>query len=279
MNDTQALSTIVTSTSLDLAVLAWLDAKFHKSTSEKTRKAYTDTMALFRTGLHRQGLDLDSDPGQVALVAQVFASYSARGKQVKPTTYNHRLAVLSSFYAYAKRQGPTSPLYIAENPIDPLERAKVQEFASPQWRHVSIHNGKARLTFEHTKGGEVMQDDLPTSVTNALLRWLHKWYGAEIGALANDAPLWVSLAHDASYGQSLGYQSLNALCKKHLGTSKVHATRHTCAHSMEKLGASVSEIQARLGHKSLATTGRYLASLKRAENRKADELAALYGIE
>jgi integrase len=91
--------------------------------------------------------------------------------------------------------------------------------------------------------------------------------------------LWVSLAHDGSHGRPLGYQSINALCKKHLGTSKVHATRHTAAHSMEKVGLTVSEIQARLGHKSLATTGRYLASLRRAENRKADELAALYGIE
>ena len=63
---------------------------------------------------------------------------------------------------------------------------------------------------------------------------------------------------------------MNALCKQHLGTSKVHATRYTAAHSMEKVGLTVSEIQARLGHKSLATTGRYLASLRRAENRKAD---------
>jgi integrase len=48
---------------------------------------------------------------------------------------------------------------------------------------------------------------------------------------------------------------------------------------MEQIGAPVSEIQARLGHKSLATTGRYLASLKRAENRHGDQLAALFGIE
>jgi integrase len=144
---------------------------------------------------------------------------------------------------------------------------------------VSIHHGKARLTFEHAKGDLVMQDDLPAPVTNALLRWLHRWYGAQLGTLAPDMPLWVSLAHDGSHGQALGYQSINALCLKHLGTSKVHATRHTAAHSMEKVGLTVSEIQARLGHKSLATTGRYLASLRRAENRKADELVALYGIE
>ena len=238
---------------------------------------------------------------------------------MKASTSNVRLAILSSFYVYARKLK-----FLEANPIDLLDREKVQEYASAQaldtddvsaalagidqgtrsgardyailsvllqtgrraqevatlqWQHMSIHKGRARLTFAHAKGDEVMLDDVPAPVTHALLRWLHRWYGAQLGTLAPDAPLWVSLAHDGSHGQALGYQSINALCKKHLGTSKVHATRHTAAHSMEQVGLTVSEIQARLGHKSLATTGRYLASLRRAENRKADELAALYGIE
>jgi integrase len=317
MNETQALSTLVTQAPLDLAVAAWLDAKCKRS--EKTRKAYVDTLAQFRAGLAGAGLALDSDPSAVALVAQAFASFSRRGSEVKPATRNQRLAILSSFYTYARRRG-----FLDANPIDLLDREHVQEYAHAealdeervqaalaaidqstlrgardyailsvflqtgrraqevatlQWQHVRIIRGKATLTFEHAKGDEVMQDELPVPTTNVLLRWLHKWYGARLATLAPDAPLWVSLAHDASYGQALGYQSIGALYKKHLGVSKVHASRHTWAHSMEKLGASVSEIQARLGHKSLATTGRYLASLRRAENRKADELAALYGIE
>jgi integrase len=319
VDETAALTTSRRDSSLDLTLAAWLDAKFHRSTSEKTRKAYTDTLQQFRAGLQRQGLDLDGEPSTVALMAQAFASFSARGKQVKPATYNQRLAILSSFYEYARKRK-----VLSSNPIETLERAKVQEYASAQaldgemvreslqaidqstlrgardyailtiflqtgrraqevarlqWQHVSMHKEKARLTFEHAKGGLVMQDELPVRVTNALMRWLQRWYGTELGKLPSEAPLWVSLAHDASYGRPLGYQSINALCKKHLGTSKVHATRHTWAHSMEQLGASVSEIQARLGHKSLATTGRYLASLRRAENRKAEELATLFGIE
>jgi integrase len=319
MNDT-ALTTIVESSHIDLALSAWLH-KHGKRDNEHTRtsKAYEDTMRQFREGLQRQGLDLDTDPSAIALNAQAFAHGSTRGRQVKATTSNLRLAILSSFYTYARKLK-----FLDQNPIELLDREKVQEYASAQaldvedvtaalagidqstlkgardyailsvllytgrraqevatlqWQHVSIHNGKARLTFAHAKGDLVMQDDLPAPVTHALLRWLHKWYGAQLGILALDAPLWVSLAHDGSHGQVLGYQSINALCKQHLGTSKVHATRHTAAHSMEKVGLTVSEIQARLGHKSLATTRRYLASLRRAENRKADELAALYGIE
>jgi len=47
---------------------------------------------------------------------------------------------------------------------------------------------------------------------------------------------------------------------------------------MEDAGAKVSEIQARLGHESLATTGRYLAALKQADNKHADALATLFGL-
>ncbi len=47
---------------------------------------------------------------------------------------------------------------------------------------------------------------------------------------------------------------------------------------MEDSGAKVSDIQARLGHTSLATTGRYLAALKQAENTHGETLAELFGI-
>ncbi len=93
MDASQGLSTIVTGTSLDLAISAWLDAKFHKSSSEKTRHAYTETIGKFRASLQRAGLDLDSDRAQVALMAQAFAGYSARGRVVSGATYNTRLAV------------------------------------------------------------------------------------------------------------------------------------------------------------------------------------------
>jgi integrase len=48
---------------------------------------------------------------------------------------------------------------------------------------------------------------------------------------------------------------------------------------MEDAGAKVSEIQARLGHTSLATTGRYLAALRQADNAHGEVVAGLFGIE
>lgn len=329
MENNTSLSTIVTSTPLDLAIVVWLDehGKHRNEEGEivhtRTSKAYEDTLQLFRASLQQVGLDLNSKASDVALVAQALARYSARGKDVTPTTRNQRLSIISSFYEYCKRKDPDSDMYIEHNPIDQVKRAKVQQYAQAQpleknfvatnlasidqsalagkrdyallsvllytgrraqevadllWKDVILYEGKATIT-THTKGDEIMIDSLPVNVTNALMRWLNAYHGNDLTSLAKDSPLWVSLAHDASNGKQLGYLSINAICKKHLGTSKVHATRHTFAHSMEAIGAPVSEIQARLGHKSLATTGRYLASLKRAENRHGEQLAALFGIE
>lgn len=156
---------------------------------------------------------------------------------------------------------------------------RAQEVARLTWGNVQVHKGRATLTFLHAKGNETLIDELPAGVTDALLRWLHAYYGRSLGHLAPESPLWVSLARDQSRGKQIGYHAVNAICLKRLGTSKVHVTRHTFAHSMERIGAPISEIQARLGHKSLATTGRYLASLKRAENRHGEQLAALFGIQ
>jgi site-specific recombinase XerD len=47
---------------------------------------------------------------------------------------------------------------------------------------------------------------------------------------------------------------------------------------MEEAGAKVSEIQAKLGHESLATTGRYLAQLRSAENKHGKQLEVMFGI-
>lgn len=94
----------------------------------------------------------------------------------------------------------------------------------------------------------------------------------------HDAPIWVAL-DQAHPGHALTTQAIANIVEAHLGTSKAHTTRHTFAHSMEAVGAKVSDIQARLGHSSLHTTGMYLAALKSAYNPQAEALADLFGAE
>jgi integrase len=66
------------------------------------------------------------------------------------------------------------------------------------------------------------------------------------------------------------------MVEKRLGTPP-HALRHSFAKGMDAAGAKISETQARLGHSSLATTGHYLAQLRRQENPYAEGLAGLFG--
>lgn len=318
----QELSTDITGSLVDVAIAGWLHAKFQRSRSQKTKTAYETTIFQFRQFLRDQGLDfdhLDKDGRRkVALSAQAFASMTGTGeRQVAKSTFNQRLAIISSFYKYAVRNE-----LFEYNPIAQVERAKVQSYANAiplvpeevhrrvqsidrsslvgmrdyamigvflqtgrrlsevaalQWQHVHIQGAKVTLVF-NCKGGKVMRDTLSPAISQALMQWIQQYYG--LAGLKPESWIWVNLAPDpAYYGKPLSIKAVSGVCERHLGTSKVHVMRHTWARSMEEAGAKVSEIQARLGHESLATTGRYLQALKQDENKHADTLASLFGFD
>src|SRR2546425_710155 len=106
---------------LDLIIAAWLDTKGTHSGSTETAKAYAATLHKFRAALALVGLDLADDYRAVGLVAQAFAATG----DIAPSTHNRRLAILSSFYRFGIRRG----LLIPPNPIDTVERRKVQPYA------------------------------------------------------------------------------------------------------------------------------------------------------
>ncbi len=300
---------------LDLAIAAWLDAKAKRTGSAKTATAYATTLNAFRALLRDHGLDLDSDPAVVSLVAQGWAG---RGNPA-PATFNQKLAILSSFYTYALKRD----LLKGSNPIGRVERRPVQgyagaiplpylevkarlaainratlvgkrdyavlvvglqtgrrlsELAGVRFGDMSFSGERLTVLWRRCKGGKMMSDTLPSAVTRAVGEYLRAIYGDAV-EVPPDAPVWVSLARNTSRGKALSIQSVADICAKRLGTSKVHALRHTFARAMEDAGAKVSEIQARLGHDSLATTGRYLAALHRADNPHAERLVTLFGFD
>jgi site-specific recombinase XerD len=295
-------------------IAAWLDSKTRRSGSQNTLRAYRETIASFCAALAPLGLGLGSDPQAVALAAQGWAGQGAPA----PSTFNRRLAVLSSFYTFALKRS-----LLTVNPIGLVERAKVELYADARaldpatikrqlaaidrtdlagqrdyallavylqtgrrlaevssllLRDVQLSGSTVTLHFRRTKGGKVMSDALPVPVSKALLRWLHAFYGPDLARQRPSAPIWVSLARNG-HGNALTTRGVAFICQERLGITSVHALRHTFAHAMEQAGAKVSDIQARLGHSSLATTGRYLAALKRAENDQADAIAALFGLD
>jgi len=326
---TRALTSIVSSSPIDLAVAGWLAAH---SRSAKTRAAYLTTIKEYRAALQRIGRDLDSDVTTLALAAQAYASYSSnpRKERAGKRTVNQRLAILSSFFSYALDRYLLQPMDDAGhvlNPIRLVDREQVQaytggaqpldrkdvarrlaeiersdprgardyallavllettwrlsEVAALCWRNVAFQESTRRvtLTCEQAKGGDPLSTELSIVTSAALLSWLDMWYQETLAVLPGASPLWVSLAHDRSCGLPLGKHSIAAICKKRLGDSRVHATRHTGAVAYEDSGAKLSEIQKRLGHRNAATTGIYLERKRSAENKYADTVAALFGIE
>lgn len=319
---------------LELAVVAWLDAKGKRSGSVATPRAYGDTLRAFRAALRSQGLDLNSAPENVALVAQAWLSRTFDGsRQVANTTYNQRRAALSSFYGFRARRRLIGPGEPSENPMSLLDPQQVDEYAgatpiptqSAQSRLAAIDRTTpigardyALLTlglrtgrrvaelaglrcgdltplgrdierdgllviWRRCKGGKVMRDELRGSVAVALMRWLSLAYpGQSIEQLSRtrpDAPVWLTLGRNPAHrGAAMTPRTAALVCERRLGVSKAHALRHTFALEMEKAGAPVSLIQQKLGHSSLAITGRYLSKLTSHTNPYAEQLEIAFGI-
>jgi site-specific recombinase XerD len=104
----------------DRLVQSWLQAKAGTSGSPQTRRTYQQTLADFRAHLAAVNLTLDSDPELVLAVVERWAE----ARDPAPATYNHRLAVVGSFYRYAVKMG-----YLAAAPdLDRIEKRKVHGY-------------------------------------------------------------------------------------------------------------------------------------------------------
>jgi integrase/recombinase XerD len=151
------------------------------------------------------------------------------------------------------------------------------ELAALTWGDIERIGERAIVTFRRCKGGKTMRDELPQRVTEALEEWREAGRELTLSPTTQKCAVWVSLSRNGSgaAGHPLTGQALADLCGRHLGTPRVRQLRHTWARTMEEKGAKVSQIQTRLGHASLATTGIYLAAVGRgrAENRYAEVLA------
>ena len=303
--------------SLDACVAAWLKNKSERTGSAKTKRAYEETIKDFRAMLKSARpipLDLDSDDTRaIRLAAESFAS----GNGVQPSTFNQRLAILSSFYTYAIKQEvlDKNPIKLIDRrPVDakdaahPMDKAdvtqalasidrstdrglrdyallslavttgrRVRELASLVWGDIHITGKKMVITWQRCKGNKQMRDEIEPRTKTALLAYLRALHGEDIDKLSKDVPIFVSLAKN-NYRGGLSIQAVSDICLKHLGTSKVHTTRHTFAVQMEKAGASLSDIGAKLGHASLKTTSDYMKRLHSAENPHAAKLGEMFGI-
>lgn len=301
---------------LELAIAAWLHAKTGRTGSSRTARAYADTLASFRAACRAAHTDLDGQVRALALLAQAWA---ATGAPAPATYNQRLAIVSSFYryaYKHGLLEGENPIGRVERRPVQayagaqPLERAdvaaglkaidrttapgardyamlavvlqtgrRVSELAGLRWGDLAIHGDRATVTWRRCKGGKIMRDTLDPRPTAALLTWLQRHYGAELGRLSPAAPLWPSLAHNGTDGQALRPKALARSCAQRLGTSQFHALRHTVAVGMEQQGAKLSDIQEQLGHANAATTGIYMRSLHRAQNPQAAALADLFELE
>jgi integrase len=122
----------------DGVLVAWLHAKTGRSQSWKTHVAYHTTAISLRTMLRARGYDLlmdlsdDTTLAGYLLIVQQWASRRAPTSkhkgEIAASTYNHRLAAISSLFEYVRQQR----LYKGNNPIDHIERRTVHAYAGAQ---------------------------------------------------------------------------------------------------------------------------------------------------
>jgi integrase/recombinase XerD len=144
-----------------------------------------------------------------------------------------------------------------------------------EWPKVTVH-------WRRLKGGKSSTDALDPVAARALHTWMAMGHTPTPRALvAPDEPLWLSFARDLGRGERrrLSARSIAYICNKRMGTPRVHDLRHTFAAAMEEAGAKVSEIQAYLGHESIATTGLYLRKIRSTTNPYAGRVSELLGTD
>lgn len=118
------------------------------------------------------------------------------------------------------------------------------------------------------KGGEVDEVPVPSPAVAALRRYLD---GREAG------PLFVS--RQGRLTRSRARDIVKAVGKRADVTDRLtpHSLRHGYANGSEDAGVPVTQIQADLGHKSLATTQRYLHASRRHQDFGGHKLAQKLG--
>jgi integrase/recombinase XerD len=302
---------------LDQCIAAWIHAKAYRSESKKTKSAYQDTLTQFRELLVSQGIDLDADASILAPLAQGWAGRGKDGSDVLPSTFNQRLSILSSFYKYAIKHEVvhSNPIERVERRVirkynaahflesstvkeglAAIDRStlegkrdyallavalqtgrRVSELAGLRYGHIQKRGNTCTVTWMRCKGNKQMTDELPERTTKAIYEYLHAHYGSALGTLRADAPMWVSYSPH-NEGEAIGIRTISRISEKYLGTSKVHALRHTWAVTMHNRGAKLSVIGRGLGHSNLKTTSDYLEEQLAYANPYARALEDEFGI-
>lgn len=242
-----------------------------------------------------------------------------KDRPISKNTYLQRLAIISSFYRFAVREDvlARNPIETIKRdrkgkkePVRPLQEQEVKaglakidrstlegmrdyalllialntahrafELAGIRLGHLHFTGETCSITWERVKGDKQMDDSiLLAKITQPLTSYLEAIYGEAFQNLPDDTPVWVSFSKQ-NKRQAIGTRTISNICKKYLGTSKVHTTRHTWAKWMMDQHTPLSQIGKGLGHSNLKTTSDYVEELAGYNNPLAEELASAFSLE
>ena len=285
------------------AAYAFLAEVESRTGSQRTPQEYGRYIARFLGGL--------ADPAQ-AEPSHVHAfayGLGPSGRKPSPSTVSVRLAALRGFYDFARRMK-----LIDRNPADDVKRPKNTEptprgLTAGELRELLAQTpdtpGGARdraliLTATLTglrraellslragdlearggaiyydvrvKGGRERHRELPTAAYAAIVAALDA-SGTPLNTLPADAPLFAISSHGF-------YKNLKHYAER-AGLEDVtpHVLRHSAAKFRRQTGASIEDVGAFLGHRSLHTTSRYLARLEGERDTGWQAVAALIGVD
>jgi integrase len=306
---------------LESAIAEWLATKELHTGSKRTRRAYETTMRQFRAFLSSGGLDLLGNPLDIKRVATQWANMrigERAGLDVSASTYNVRLAILSSFYAFLQEQYeldiPNPIKDIKKRPVQAYESAEplepdivesgldVIDRSTPEGRRdyailaVAIATGrrvseiaglrgqdvkmagKKRIQLTFHCKGAKVKRDLLDNETSAVLL---DYLHTQFGKRLQVIPPDAPVwvsYSNENRGQAISTRTLSKICLRHLGTSKFHALRHTFSDGMIESGAPITELSERLGHTDLKITQLYTAKLRSDNNPYSEKITRRYGI-
>jgi len=162
------------------------------------------------------------------------------------------------------------------------------EWVTLQWKQLNFNTDPITYSFTR-KGQKASVDEVPDELLSVLITYITKRWGENfIEDIDGETYLFTAMPGRGGTrqiidpNQPLTERSMLRIVKGYakdagLDVEKitVHSLRHLHAQSYLEAGASVEEVRARLGHASLATTQRYLASMQQGKNRLASKLDAM----
>ena len=268
-------------------VAAYLDLAERRTGSPRTARAYGSAIGAYAAAIGDLGA---STPATVTVWAY---APGPSGRTPAASTVIVRLAALRGLYRYAGRVG----VWHGPNPADDVDRPRQAQpipkgldaaglrrllAAIPATtsglrdraiiitialtglrrsevlglRACDIATGSGAMTWTaRTKGGHIRHRELPTPAWTAITTSLD----------AADRPF-ATRDHDAVLfaisGQGFAANLDRYARKATLGHLTPHGLRHSAAKLRRATGGSLEDVQALLGHRTLATTSRYLARME-----------------